>query len=120
VQDPLFGTCFDIETVFLHELGHAIGFGHENSVESVMASFYDEESRALYATDIDGAVALYSNPLKGGGTGGGNGGSKGGKKNKLGALEADFNFAPIPEPSTLAIFGLGLAVLGLVRRRRAV
>lgn len=28
--------CIDIETVFLHELGHAIGFGHENSLPSIM------------------------------------------------------------------------------------
>lgn len=64
--------------------------------------------RTLYETDIDGVVNRYSRP--GGGAAPGL---------ELGALSAEIYTLPIPEPGSLAVFGLGLAVLGLLRRRRA-
>ena len=34
-------------------------------------------------------------------------------------IDVDFDLSPIPEPTTLAIFGLALVGLGVMRRRRA-
>lgn len=50
---------YDIETVFLHENGHALGLGHENDVPSIMASYYSTINRVLYQDDIDGITFLY-------------------------------------------------------------
>ena len=52
-------TYYDIETVFLHEGGHALGLGHENDVPSIMASYYSTINRVLYQDDIDGITYLY-------------------------------------------------------------
>ena len=52
-------TYYDIETVFLHESGHALGLGHENDVPSIMASYYSTINRVLYQDDIDGVTFLY-------------------------------------------------------------
>ena len=49
---------FDIFTVALHEIGHALGLGHENGVLAVMNSFYAELG-ALQADDIAGIQYIY-------------------------------------------------------------
>jgi len=82
---------------------------------------------------VDGAIALYSNPLKGGGgKGGGNGGGKGNGKGpkKLSAGNVDWYLtgvtyvdldlvSTIPEPSTFTLAALGLiGLLACGRRRR--
>lgn len=126
---------FDIETVMTHELGHALGFDHEDAVPSVMATYYSGINRDLYADDIDGLTALYAGP-----NGHGKGGGGKGKPHRLEELamgwgygadidiynmgvtidaEADFFFPiDIPTPTT-GVMGLaGLAGL-MIRRRRS-
>jgi len=56
------GTDYDIETVFLHELGHSIGLGHSNSLNSIMDPYYSGVSRTLSVDDIAGVSALYPVP----------------------------------------------------------
>lgn len=50
---------FDAETVLLHENGHALGLGHEESKPSIMAPYYSTLNRVLYQDDIDGITSLY-------------------------------------------------------------
>lgn len=69
---------FDIETVMLHELGHSLGLGHEDTNSSIMASVYGGVNRTLEQDDIDGITSLYAGD--GGGDGGGGGNGKGGGK----------------------------------------
>ncbi|MBW3624278.1 MAG: matrixin family metalloprotease [Armatimonadetes bacterium] len=56
---------FDLQSVAVHEAGHAIGFGHEDVLTSVMKSTIAQGSmkRVLFDTDIEGARALYPGPL---------------------------------------------------------
>ncbi len=128
--DPLAGG-FDIETVALHEIGHAVGLGHEDGTPSVMATYYNGVQRDLFADDIAGIQAIYGGGKGGGKGGGGGGGGRGngggGKPNKMvvdgfdmyltGVTYADVSGANIiPEPATMSLLAIGgLAVL---RRRR--
>lgn len=125
----------DIETVAVHEIGHGIGFDHENDVLSVMNSFYDGIQRDLFPDDEAAVAALYGSG-GGGGGGGGRGGPSGGGppgRNKLGIdgfewtltgvtyvddLSFDLVTAPVPEPSTFILAAIGLAGLALRGRRR--
>lgn len=51
----------DIQSIALHEAGHAIGFGHEDVLPSVMKSTLTQGDvkRVLFDTDIAGAQTLY-------------------------------------------------------------
>ena len=54
------GTVFyDVETVFLHENGHALGLGHETVEDSIMAPYYSTVERTLKQDDKDGITFLY-------------------------------------------------------------
>ena len=50
---------FDIETVLLHENGHALGLGHSEYTEAGMYAYYHGVQRVLHSDDIAGISALY-------------------------------------------------------------
>ncbi|MGD9857021.1 MAG: matrixin family metalloprotease [Planctomycetaceae bacterium] len=54
---------YDLFTVLLHELGHALGLGHSGVSGSVMESTYAGARRTLHADDIAGIQAIYGAPL---------------------------------------------------------
>ena len=55
-------TKYDIETVTLHELGHALGLGHSDVKEAVMYPTYHGQMRTLHLDDECGVLELYGTP----------------------------------------------------------
>ena len=49
----------DLQTVALHEFGHALGLRHSNVKEAVMYAFYGGSRRRLTQDDIDGIQSIY-------------------------------------------------------------
>jgi hypothetical protein len=56
---PSPGPPYDLESVLLHELGHALGLGHSTDPDSVMWSTYAGTRRRLATDDVAGMAALY-------------------------------------------------------------
>jgi len=52
-------TGIDIGIVAIHELGHSIGLDHSNSMQAIMAPFYNGNLTSLQQDDRNGAVTLY-------------------------------------------------------------
>ena len=53
------GSNYDLETVMIHELGHALGLGHSTLTTADMYANYTGVKRAPTADDVAGIQALY-------------------------------------------------------------
>lgn len=56
------GGWYDLETVLLHELGHALGLDHSAAKDAVMYASYLGVRRALTLDDVYGITILYPRP----------------------------------------------------------
>lgn len=93
--------AFDLQAILTHEAGHFLGLAHATYTTSIMYAYYHSGAIALTSDDIDGICTVYppQSPES----------PKG-----CGCVTAG------AAPATTAVAaGLSLAVLGVLRRRRA-
>lgn len=112
--------AIDLESIILHELGHVLGLGHEDSFGRglglpVMQSFYNGEFRTLTADDIAGARSLYACVGDGCGP---PPPCTGPDCPCTGPDCPDDPPTTVPEPGTLFLFAIGLFGLAMNRRKR--
>lgn len=50
---------YSLQTVYLHELGHAVGLGHSSDPSAVMYAYYGGARCALSQDDLNGILSLY-------------------------------------------------------------
>lgn len=50
---------YSLQTVYLHEMGHALGLGHSSDTSAVMYAFYGGPRCELSSDDVNGVSALY-------------------------------------------------------------
>lgn len=60
--DDIFDS-FSIFIIAVHEIGHSIGIGHSDILDSIMAPYYDPSVTGLRADDIAAAQYLYGAPV---------------------------------------------------------
>jgi hypothetical protein len=53
------GGTYDLETVAIHELGHALGLNHSSLTSAVLYAYYNGSKHALTADDTSGIQSLY-------------------------------------------------------------
>ena len=96
------GNAFPNYSIFhfaLHEIGHALGLGHEDDLSTIMSSVFDQRLLGLTQDDIDGIQTQYGAPGSGGGDTGGTG------ELRVGGDSANDNIDAGGGPDTL--YGLG-------------
>jgi hypothetical protein len=55
-------STYDIESVAIHEIGHALGMGHSLITAACMYAFYNGQKQALTSDDISGVQSIYGAP----------------------------------------------------------
>src|SRR5437016_4802236 len=55
------GSNYDLFTVAMHEIGHALGLDHSTALGAVMAAAYGGVQKGLSSDDIAGIRNIYSN-----------------------------------------------------------
>jgi hypothetical protein len=58
-DQPWGGSGFDLETVALHEIGHALGMGHSQVQAAVMYAYYNGTNQTLNTDDVSGIQSIY-------------------------------------------------------------